>query len=414
VLHWWQEIQSKSDTGRVGQAVVTFFSRVSWIVIALGVIAGMTLASALLHYDGSQPINVLVLLVFLILIPLLLFLLSLMLPVLSSSSTLSGLNAGSMVFSVLKNKSPALQAFFSSSRSDHSKDILLRWRLMLYSQQFGLALAVSALLVLLARVSFSDLAFGWSTTLDIEASTLTPWVQGLAGPWAAWFPDAVPSSSLIEQSRFFRLDSGVSKLSAQALTAWWKFVAMCLVVYGIGFRLLALWFASFNYKQATIKLLMQHSEVTALLDRFDAPLGSGQAQVSSITAESAASNDASNYDIQNADLVICWNGALPNGKQVQHKKIIRVGGEHALQKSDELLNNQNTENVRNIHIFTKAWEPPLLEFHDFIKTLRKNFGNNTSISIQPIAAENSARNKTDLEIWRHSLEKLQDSKVYVV
>jgi len=63
---------------------------------------------------------------------------------------------------------------------------------------------------------------------------------------------------------------------------------------------------------------------------------------------------------------------------------------------------------------TKAWEPPLLEFHDLLLALRNLFGANTTISVQPVSAEGDAPDKVEVEIWRHSLEKLQDAKVYVV
>ncbi len=414
VLHWWRQIQPKTDAQSSGQELASFFKRVSWIVILIGFFTGLALASALLYYDGSQPINVLVLLIFLVLLPLLLFFVSLILPLLNSNSVVSGLNAGSMVFSFLKKKSPVLEAFFSSSRSDAAKDKLLRWRLLLYSQQFGMALAIAALLTLLARVSFSDLAFGWSTTLDIEASTLSPWVQALAWPWVTWFPEAVPSTSLIEQSRYFRLANGTSELSAQTLTGWWKFIAMCLLVYGIGFRVLATWVANFNYKKAIQEMLMQHSEVTALLDRFDAPIGSGQEQAPIVSAERQTTTSASTFDFQSADAIILWNSARSSNKDLQHKNIIEVSGDGDLQIDSEVIRQIDVNETGKIHIITKAWEPPLLEFHDFIQILRTKFGSEVSISIQPISANNELPDATDVEIWRHSIEKLQDPKVYVI
>lgn len=411
VMHWWSQVQPDSDENSSGHKLASIFRRVSWIAMLIGFFAGIALASTLLHYDGTQPINVLVLLIVLVLIPLLLFLFSLLLPIFSSSSLVSSLNVGNQVISFLKRKSTVLQDFFSSSRSDQSRDLFLRWKLLLYSQQFGIALAVAALLTLLAKVSFSDLAFGWSTTLDFNSSSLTPWIQALALPWVSWFPEAVPSSELIEQSRFYRLEDGVRELSAKALTGWWKFIAMCLVVYGIGFRLLAAWFANINCKKATEEMLMQHSEVTALLDRFNAPTNSG-GSAPVVTANE--DNGSQNFVSQSADIVIRWNHASPFGKTVTHENVVDISSEDSLQLDSELFKEIQKDSVKQIHIFSKAWEPPLLEFHDLIHALRNIFGSQVSISVQPVASTDSVPDKVDVEIWRHSLEKLQDSKVYVV
>ena len=56
----------------------------------------------------------------------------------------------------------------------------------------------------------------------------------------------------------------------------------------------------------------------------------------------------------------------------------------------------------------------IIRVHDLIVTLRKRFGSQTIISVQPIAEDKHTPKKIDVEIWRHSLEKLQDPKVYVL
>ena len=421
VLQWWSQVQSQVDENSPGQVLTSIFKRVSGVAILIGFIAGIALAASLLHYDGAQPINVLVLLIVLVLIPLLLFLFSLLIPVFSSNSLISSLNVGNQLFAFLKRKHPVLQEFFSSSRSDRARDTLLRWKLLLCSQQFGIALALAALLTLLAKVSFSDLAFGWSTTLDFQSSSLTPWIQALATPWSAWLPEAVPTDQLIEESRFYRLENGVRALSAEALTGWWKFIAMCLLVYGIGFRLLAAGLASMNYKKATKALLMQHSEVTALIERFNAPTNlHGTAPV--VTADNESEDDEDHaiakFDYQSADLIILWNRATLFEKTIQHEHIIELTSEDALQLDSGGFESfdkiSEKKSVENIHIITKAWEPPLLEFHDLIIKLRERFGSRVVISIQPIAADQRAPEPVDVEIWRHSLEKLQDPKVYIL
>ncbi len=412
VQRWWAKVQHDQNQLSTGQKLESLFKRVSWIAVVLGLVMGVVLASSILHYDGSHPINVLVLLTVLVVIPLLLFLLSLLIPIFRSSSFINNVNIGSQAFAFLKSKHPVLQEFYSSSRSDQVRDTLLRWKLLLTSQQFGISLSIAALFTLLAKVSFSDLAFGWSTTLNFDSSSLAPWIHALASPWSAWFQDAVPSTQLIEQSRYFRLEDSERALSAQTLTGWWKFIAMCLLVYGIVFRVMAAIFAHLNFSNATQALLMQHSEVNALIDRFNAPDHvRGTAAVVGVDDLSAPSMK---YKYETADIVISWNHAKPFNTELSHENIIQVSSDEVINKGSELFGNIETKSIKQIHIFSKSWEPPLLEFHDLISVLRNNFGAEVSISVQPVAANNSEPNQVDVEIWRHSLDKLQDAKVYVI
>jgi len=413
VLAWWSEVEPKGDVHSSGEILAKIFSRVSGLSIIMGLLAGVILASSLLRYDGSQPINVLVLLVVLIVLPIVLFLLSLLIPIFSSSSLFNDLNIGKMLFTYIKQKSVVLSSFFSSSRSDQAKDVLLRWKLLLCSQQFGIALAIAALLTLLVKLSISDLAFGWSTTLDIKASVLSPWIQTLAAPWSIWFPEAVPSQQLIEDSRFFRLENGVSELSATTLTGWWKFIAMCLLVYGVGFRLLAGMVANRKYNKSIESLLMQHSEIEALLDRFNVENNTKNA-APVVSAKQSAVNHSNQLVLKTADLMISWNDVLPQERVKEYANCIEITSEDILNLRGKLLEKFSKNRVNTIHVITKSWEPPLLEFHDLILSLREIYGSETTISIQPISATQTNPESVDVEIWRHSLEKLQDSKVYIV
>ena len=106
---------------------------------------------------------------------------------------------------------------------------------MLYwSQTAAVAFNVAALVTAIMLVTFSDLAFGWSTTLDADPAAVTRVVQRIAWPWAALVPPAVPSAELVEQSQFFRLEGSARRRSApRALGAWWPFTILALVTYGL-------------------------------------------------------------------------------------------------------------------------------------------------------------------------------------
>jgi len=333
------------------------------------------------------------------------------LPYVHSESFLGGINPGSIILSVFKKKSLALEELFSANQAHTNKDKFMRWRLMSYSQQFGLALSLTALVTILLKVSFSDLAFGWSTTLALESSSVFHWVHGMAWPWASWFPEAVPSLELIQQSRYYRLEGINKNISAEALTYWWKFIIMCLLFYGVLLRLFVYLFTNFKYRQAIKSILLQHPEITALLDRMDAVIENVQSNAPQVVAKRDAQDSDLHSLLSNADLLVLWNGVTTD--LLKNQNIINAGGENSLQQDIENLYNLDITLGKSICIVTKSWEPPLLEFHDYIKSLREHFGAEASISIQPIDTSGDYANTADTEVWRQSIAKLQDAKVYV-
>ena len=79
-----------------------------------------------------------------------------------------------------------------------------RWLLARWSHLCATAFFAAVLSTALALVVFTDLAFGWSTTLEVSASRIHDLARALALPWRAALPEAVPSLELVEVSRYFR------------------------------------------------------------------------------------------------------------------------------------------------------------------------------------------------------------------
>ncbi|MDZ7686074.1 MAG: DUF2868 domain-containing protein [Gammaproteobacteria bacterium] len=121
-------------------------------------------------------------------------------------------------------------------------------------------------------VVFTDLAFGWSTTLDIEAEEVQTLVGVIAFPWHRFLAVAVPDGSLVETSRYFRLEAPtISAERASRLGGWWPFVVMTIVVWGLLPRSLVAGIAAWQLRRQTRRLLEEGPQIAALLDRLTAP-----------------------------------------------------------------------------------------------------------------------------------------------
>ena len=69
--------------------------------------------------------------------------------------------------------------------------------------------------------------------------------------------------------------------------------------------------------------------------------------------------------------------------------------------------------VRQLVIFTKGWEPPLLEFNDFVLFLRELVGSEVSLTVVPVGLSGTAVEVADRRIWARSLARLGDPRLYV-
>jgi hypothetical protein len=274
-------------------------------------------------------------------------------------------------------------------------------------------------------ITFTDLAFGWSTTLGVNAEVIGAIVTALAVPWHAVVPSAVPDATLIEASQFFRLhsaDVGVLPAS-KTLAGWWSFVIVAIVCYGLLPRLLLLVLAWWRLHAATGALLLEDPRVTALLDRMDTPI----VETAATEPEHAAlrhpvgTHRAHNPAIGTAAAII-WGASLaPDAaREYAHTQLgltlattLEAGGDHSLDEDRASIETLADSKPRNTVVFTRAWEPPLLELLDFLTALRRAVGSDSSIVVVPVAESGGAVSDLERTTWARAIDRLADPQLYV-
>lgn len=78
---------------------------------------------------------------------------------------------------------------------------------------------------------FSDLAFGWRSTLLQGPEPLYHLARGLALPWRELWPAALPSMELVEATRFYRIQP--APVDPQLAGGWWSFLLASMLVYNL-------------------------------------------------------------------------------------------------------------------------------------------------------------------------------------
>jgi hypothetical protein len=139
-----------------------------------------------------------------------------------------------------------------------------RWRLMALTQRTALFFNVGALVSCLYLIAFTDLAFAWSTTLDVPATTMAFLLRAVAAPWR-WTGIAVPSDELVAASRYFRMSDGYDP---RALKDWWAFLLAALTTYGLLPRLVLWQFAARRSRTIRRALPLDHGDCEVAYERL--------------------------------------------------------------------------------------------------------------------------------------------------
>jgi hypothetical protein len=255
-------------------------------------------------------------------------------------------------------------------------------------------------------------------------------LAALAAPWAGWLPAAAPDLALTELSRYYRGEAPALAVDRAArLGGWWPFVLMAVGVYGLLPRLLLLGYAGWRLRHATRALLCQDPEVTALLDRLATPVvvaggdGSGQRPLAPAGELPAPDRGA----VAAEALLVIWNRAIAaaagrawlldrlqvRAAAVCELSVLEPEAVHRSTLAELAASHRDTPAARRVIVLTRGWEPPLLEFGDFLGLVRELVGIEASITVVPIDVTGTRVDAADRAVWATTLGRLRDPHLYV-
>lgn len=450
LLAWLQQIR-KDGSSHSGDRVNRLHGLGLLILAGAGFVAGWGAAAVVFLYDGTHPVNVIHVVVVFVLVQVLLlvlFALSLLPP--AVSRWLPGMRALQELFGLL---SPGRiqrfmnrylpQGYRDSAGSLLGKGIahqrlygsVDRWVTVHSSQTFAVFFNLGALASALYLVAFSDLAFAWSTTLQVEAAGLQRWTDVLSAPWASLFPDARPSAGLIEGTRYFRLQEGSfpSAVSPVGLGGWWPFLIMCMAVYGLLPRALTLLVARQRLRAALRHSFLNLPGTADVLARLNSELvetGAESPVSASAEPDGSTTGTRSATDVAGQGAaVIDWSASvfeegrgrswLSEVASVTIASWHMAGGSLPPERDRETIDAvADQDRAANVIVLVKAWEPPMAELLDFLQELRGRTTRERQILVAPvgqiISGSIQAADPDDVDIWRQTLGRTGDPWIRVL
>jgi hypothetical protein len=282
VFHRWLKTRRPGETlpGKWFTSVWYWFNAGA---ILGGIVLGFAVASGALYYAGTRPVNVAVFVAVTVGVQWILLLWSLVV-ILSSGVRAASqrllARIGEGIAQALAGamghfsgeQRMRMRAELSSLRQLSGRNLQpLGWAPLVSLQYFGICWNCGVFLALMARVTFTDVAFGWESTLAHGSEGMYAAVQALATPWTWFAPGACPTLEQVEHS-WFHYQSGVAALDRAATASWWPWLVFVILVYGLLPRLLLFCYFQLRMNLGMRKLSFDEPRHRAAWYRLTGPL----------------------------------------------------------------------------------------------------------------------------------------------
>jgi Protein of unknown function (DUF2868) len=439
---WLEALRAREPNALFPGALVSgALSGLRAVLVLGGVLLGWGAATAVLTGGGAHPVNVwdfLLAFVFVQLALLALLAASFLLPLAAMGAPVLGLFRGAVgaIYPRVAARGLAAggerahewRALWHRARTRRSLYHAVEpWLLLAVTQAFAVAFNAGALAAILRLVVFSDVSFGWSTTLTgLDARRFHALVEALAAPWRALWPAAVPAQWLVEATRYSHLEgayllSGAGR-SAQpdVVGGWWPFLVAALVAYGLLPRAVLLAAARVKVARLLSRLPHDDAEVSRVVERLCAPHLETRAAVPEGPAGEPprALAGAAGAARGSSAAVVLWRdvpggpaleSALARGLGLAVARTRAAGGKDAGEGSDGWA--EVSGGGEQVVVVAEAFEPPDRGVRRLLSELRRALGPRRLLLVVLVGAAGERPGPprdVDVRIWRDALAALAD------
>jgi len=223
-------------------------------------------------------------------------------------------------------------------------------------------------------------------------------------------------------SQYYRLGENLNSEminNANKLGAWWQFLAMITFVYAIVLRTLLLLLTSYFYKKQLHKDFFSIEGVDLLVREFQTPYVSTEApRVEKHLEIKEERNTQIKANTRRAySNILGWNFSsdeirlVNDSKEIQGLEVNTAGGSHSYLEDQEIAERVR----RTILLYVKSWEPPTMDFVDFLELLIEN-KKVDEIQVYPLGTVGRyyESDSKEIAVWKRKIEGLKSKKVWVI
>jgi len=422
-------------------------------LIAAG--TGVGLAFAFLRYNGEDPVNVSsyigVFVFFQLLLVFLLLLFSLFrrwLGLLRRHS-IARLFLGAVVSTIYtrliarsagklpaakRHRLKALSGFVRGRNRIYGA--VFYWPLFNLAQTLGVGFNLGVLAGSVFKIIGTDLAFGWQSTIQLSSDAVYKLVEAIARPWSWLLPPATahPTLSQVEGSRMV-LKDGIYHLGTPDLAAWWPFLLLAVLVYGLIPRVLLLAAGLAAQYKTMSGIAFTHSACDRLMRRMTTPVMESRSDTPDQGGIKRRYPDS--YPAVNSDMDMFGDDAeaivvVPEdiADQLKHEDIEQAlqttlniklkKTVHVLFDSEEdrgvfeTVGHVVTENAAmHVVVLQEAWQPPIEETLFYFQNMRSLMPEDTHIHILLTGRQTNGNyfspvDPLEATVWQRAVQTLGD------
>lgn len=421
LLEWSNSNQFRLTEELKSKSYLSYLSQLSSSLGVLFFIIGFFVGLGLLSYSGEAPVNIIYYLLIVIALPIFSMTLSLF----------SMYNSGKFA-NFFNNFFPLhwIEKIYLALPFTKKLDLpetplppkLSKWIFMERMQLLSLIFSIGLLISLLLMVLVKDIAFSWSTTLQVSPEEFQAFLAFIAIFWDGFFSSAVPSLELVEASHFFRLGARIDYEmihNANMLGAWWKFLAMSTIVYAIFFRFIVWLIVKYAFNRELKKELLLLDGVHKIQREFEtafvstkAPKEEKHLEIIEETEEQVSQSSYRTYSY-----IFAWNFSedeillINDAKEIRGEFAYSLGGDYSFDEDEERVENATGMTL----IYVKSWEPPTMDFIDLLEILIEN-GKVDEVQLYPLGTVGRyyESDATDIAVWKRKIQGLKSKKVWVI
>ncbi|TVT58009.1 MAG: DUF2868 domain-containing protein [Sedimenticola thiotaurini] len=362
---------------------------------ALALALGFLLVAGLVEFLTFERINLLWFMLIAILLPLCWWLLALFF---SSAQVPFPLRA------LFEHRLPP-GTFASSLRP------LMKLTVVALGQQLSLLFALGMVLAFLLYLLVTDLAFGWSSTLDISAAVIHQMTTIVSWPWQQLWPAAMPTMELVEQTHYFRAAPVVTE-QPELFGQWWRFLLMSLLVYVLFPRLITALFYRYRLEQMQGRVCESDALISGLWQRLSTELIDHEAQPVEQRVRKSDRAITEKLD-KSYTQIISW-GTWPD--EIIGSLRQQLGADLSLiywRDTDSISAMESTlTELRSLPdepplLLCKGWEPPTGELEDYCSELSK-MRSHLFLWPVPLKGMSDERRQLLIESWQAFMGQLSD------
>ncbi len=422
LLKWTDKFKHQLPKPLLSEVLSSYLYGITLTLVVISFCIGLFSGIGLLSYNGNEPVNVIYFMAMVIFLPIFTIILTLisMFRVKSTQSMLIHISPAFWMERVLAFLPNKMDKYLKTTILELKLNpLIVNWIVIKRSQILALTFSLGLLFSLLAIIATKDIAFAWSTTLNISPENFYNFLYSLSFVWRDIFPWAVPSLELVEHSQYYRLGERLNEEminNASLLGEWWKFLLFATIFYAIILRLIMVVMSSVALNRAIKVSFLTLDGSQKLLNDMNEPIISTAAlvdEVNFLAKNVEYARVVKNYEAS-YDNILGWAldktvlVLINDNMCVESKNLYEVGGSQTLIQDNEVVKKC----YGNILLYVKAWEPPTMDFIDFLEILLEN---TDKITVTPIGTHKKqyVTSEKELNIWAKKLYTLNSEKVWV-